>query len=355
MTTSTANPGRAGGDPDLVRMVEEYCSRTFAHEVISSVEEHGPDRELWDGVEALGLPLIGVDDDSGGSGGTLLDLVAVLQVAGRFAAPVPLAETNLAGWLLASAGAEIPAGPMTVAPDSSNVELRDGLLHGAASRVPWLRGSDRLVLHLADGADVKVVSVDTAALYVEPGSDLAGMPCDAFVAAGVPVEAWSTDLQADDLALRGALLRSALMAGALAGAFDMTTTYVKEREQFGRPIGQFQSVQVHLVEIAQAATMTALCVERAALAAESGDGRMAIRSTKSVLGHHTTNGARAAHQAHGAIGVTQEYGLQLLTRRLNTWRGEFGDDISMNLAVGRAVRGAGSIMRPVTAVGGEHV
>lgn len=337
-------------DPDLPRMVADYCSHTYSHETISSVEADGPDRKLWDGVEAIGLPLIGVDEDRGGSGGSILDLVAVLQVAGRFAAPVPLAETNLAGWLLASAGAPVPSGPMTVVPDVSGLELQDGRLFGAAERVPWLRGSDRLVLLLEDGSRTVVLSVDPGLLEIEAGYDLAGMPSDSFRATGVPVDGWMSDLRTDDLVLRGALLRSALMAGALRGAFDLTRAYVKEREQFGRPIGQFQSVQAHLVEIAQAATMTALCVERAALAAANGEADLAIMATKSVLGHHAAHGVRAAHQAHGAIGVTQEYGLQLLTRRLNTWRGEFGDDISTNLAVGRAVLDAGSIMHPITAV-----
>ena len=337
-------------DPDLPRMVAEYCVRTYSHEAISAVEANGPDRKLWDGVEALGLPLIGVDEDRGGSGGSIIDLVAALQVAGRYAAPVPLAETNLAGWLLASAGAPVPSGPMTVVSDASGLELRGGRLFGTAVRVPWLRGSERLVLLLADGPRTAVLSVDPGLLEIEAGCDLAGMPCDSFRAPGVPVDWWLSDLRPDDLALRGALLRSALMAGALRGAFDLTKAYVKEREQFGRPIGQFQSVQAHLVEIAQAATMTALCVERAAFAAANGDADLAIMATKSVLGHHTAHGARAAHQAHGAIGVTQEYGLQLLTRRLNTWRGEFGDDISTNLALGQAVLDAGSIMQPITAV-----
>jgi len=269
-----------------------------------------------------------------------------------------LAETNLAGWLLAQAGAPVEPGPMTVVPDPAGLQLEDGRLTGSASGVSWLRGASRLVMVLADGSRNLLVRVDPGLLDIEPGQDLAGMPCDTFRATQVPVDVWPSVVDLHQLRLRGALLRSALIAGALQGAFDMTTSYVKTREQFGRPIGQFQSVQVHVVEIAQAATMTALCVERAALAAEGGgDAEFAILATKSVVGHHTVHGAHAAHQAHGAIGVTQEYGLQLLTRRLNSWRAEFGDDISVNLAIGQSVLDAGSVMRPVTAVedqGGNH-
>ncbi|MFZ2007576.1 MAG: acyl-CoA dehydrogenase family protein, partial [Stellaceae bacterium] len=67
---------------------------------------------LWDALEESGLPLAWVSDEYGGAGAELADGFAVLRVAGRFAAPVPLAETLLAGWLLAEAKIVAPAGPM---------------------------------------------------------------------------------------------------------------------------------------------------------------------------------------------------------------------------------------------------
>ncbi len=62
--------------------------------------------ELWDALEESGLPLTWVSDEFGGAGAEMLDGFAVLRVAGNFAAPVPVAETLLAGWLLAEAGIE---------------------------------------------------------------------------------------------------------------------------------------------------------------------------------------------------------------------------------------------------------
>ena len=73
-------------------------------------------KALWDALEESGLPLAWVPDDLGGAGATMADGFAVLRVAGRFAAPVPLAETLLAGWLLAQAGIAVPSGPLTIAP-----------------------------------------------------------------------------------------------------------------------------------------------------------------------------------------------------------------------------------------------
>jgi acyl-CoA dehydrogenase len=71
---------------------------------------------LWDALSNAGLPLAWVPEHLGGSGASLADGFAVLGVAGRFAVAVPLAETLPAGWLLARAGLEVPATPMTVAP-----------------------------------------------------------------------------------------------------------------------------------------------------------------------------------------------------------------------------------------------
>src|SRR4051794_33131147 len=79
---------------------------------------------VWDGLAEAGFPWVGVPDTAGGSGGSLLDALAVLRGIGRHGAPVPMAETGLlAGWLLAGAGLEIPDGPLTVVPVPDAVSL----------------------------------------------------------------------------------------------------------------------------------------------------------------------------------------------------------------------------------------
>src|SRR5690349_18601583 len=72
---------------------------------------------LWATLAEAGLPLVGVAEERGGAGGGWPEVSAVLRAAGRFGAPVPLAETcALSGWLLAEAGLPIPEGPLTIAP-----------------------------------------------------------------------------------------------------------------------------------------------------------------------------------------------------------------------------------------------
>lgn len=339
-------------DSDLVGLVQDYFSKTFTPAVVADIEHDGPSARLWRSVDELGLVLVGVDEDSGGSGGSLLDLLAVMEGAGRYAVALPLAETSLAAWLLARAGAELPAGPLSVVPDSGELTLAGGRLTGTAAHVPWVRGATRIVAVLPDeSARTQVVVIYPERVEVTAGADLAGMPCDTIGAVEVEVDCYPAEIGFDDFLLRGALLRSAQMAGAISATFELTKTYVGQRVQFGKPIGTFQAVQTHLVELAEAAALSALSVDRAGAAALRGSASFEIVATKSLVNRHAGLVTRAAHQAHGAIGMTQEYSLQLFSRRLHTWRGEFGDETTFNLRLGAALSRAGGLVSTVTSAG----
>ncbi|MCX2933687.1 acyl-CoA/acyl-ACP dehydrogenase [Mycobacterium sp. CVI_P3] len=337
----------SGPDPELLGLVEDYFSKTFTPDVVAEVERSGLPPRLWAETEELGLPLIGVDESLGGAGGSLLDLVAVAEGAGRHATPLPLVETALAAWLLASAGVVVATGPLAVVPDTSGLWLAGNRLTGCARHVPWARSAGRVVAALGD----QVVSIDPTRLDITPGTDLAGMPRDTVTANNIDVDVHRSDVDADALLLRGALLRSAQIAGAINAALELTNRYVRQRVQFGKPIGAFQAVQAHVVELAEVSALTDLCVQRAAIAAIRGRASLEIVATKSVANRNAGLATRAAHQAHGAIGMTQEYSLQLITRRLHTWRGDFGDETTLNLRLGAAVPHTGCIAAAVTSVG----
>ena len=108
---------------------------------------------LWRALSDAGLPLAWVPEELGGSGAGLAEGFAILGVAGRFALSVPLAETLAAGWLLARAGIEAPATPMTLAParphDRITVDA-DGTLNGRATGIPFARDVPHIAV-LADG------------------------------------------------------------------------------------------------------------------------------------------------------------------------------------------------------------
>lgn len=337
----------SGPDTDLLGLVEDFFSKTFSPAVVAGAERDGLPGQLWTSTEELGLPLIGIAEEYGGSGGSLLDLLAVVEGTGRHAVPLPLAETALAAWLLARAGFEVPNGPLAVVPDTRGLSLSSNRLTGCANHVPWARSAKRVVAVMGN----QVVSIDPNRLDIRPGADLAGMPRDTVNAAGVAVDALDADVDADTLLLRGALLRAAQIAGAIEGAFELANRYVQQRIQFGKAIGAFQSVQAHVVELAEVSALTGLCVQRAAVAATRGRASLEIVAAKSVANRNSGLATRAAHQAHGAIGMTQEYSLQLLTRRLHTWRGDFGDEATLNMRLGAAVAETGSIAAAATSVG----
>ena len=337
-------------DADLIGTVEQFFNRKSDHAAVSQAEADGRADDLWTATEHLGLPLVGIDEDAGGSGGTVLDLLAVLRIAASQAAPLPLAETHLAAWLLASAGLDIPTGPMTIVPGAPDDSLRlvDGRLTGTAHDVPFA-GAVETVVALVDG---RVVAASADQLEFSDQRDLAGQP-RGNVTFDVPVALDAeSPVTADDLLLRGALVRSAQIAGALEATSKLTREYVGQRVQFGRPVGSFQAVQQHVVTLAQGAAMTSLAVTRAAVATLVGDGSFEICSLKLVANQNAIAGVRAAHQAHGAIGMTQEYRLQQLTRRLNTWLLEFGTERQLATRVGAFVAGSNSFAATITAADG---
>ena len=105
-------------------IVAETAGRIFADlaepQTINRAKDESWKAPLWRALADAGLTLAWVPEERGGAGAELADGFEVLGVAGRFAAPVPLAETMLAGWLLARAGVDCPGGAMTVAPARPN-------------------------------------------------------------------------------------------------------------------------------------------------------------------------------------------------------------------------------------------
>lgn len=323
----------ARADADLVSTVRDLFSQRSTPEVVTQAEADGaaPER-LWREITEMGLHLVNIQEDAGGSGGTILDALAILHAAGEFAAPLPIAETMLAASLLAEAGESIPDGALAVVPPDAELTVSGGTVTGEAKRVPWARGA-ALLVGVVDGA-VFTAQPDV----VREGVDMAGMPCD-----DVRVDGRIVGESATNLLLAGALARSAQMAGAMEAAAVLTREYTNDRVQFGQPVGRFQAVAQHVVILAQMATMSTLSVERAGLAVLRGPATFEIKALKQIVDENATTAARAAHQAHGAIGMTQEYRLQQLTRRLYAWRGEFGDAKRLAEELGRAVVEHGSL------------
>src|SRR5581483_1347940 len=166
-------------------IIVDTATRIFADRceaaTINEAEKGTWPTALWNALEENGLSLTWVPDNLGGAGAEMLDGFAVLRAAGRAAAPVPLAETLMAGWLLAQAGVAAPPGPMTIAPvhEDGNLTIdAGGRLAGRSRPVPFARQSQHVaIVARRDGAPV-VALVETGALGVTPGTNRAGEPQD---------------------------------------------------------------------------------------------------------------------------------------------------------------------------------
>jgi acyl-CoA dehydrogenase len=158
-------------------------------------------------------------------------------------------------------------------------------------------------------------------------------------------------VHADAIWLYGALARSSQMAGALESILAQAVRYATERKQFGRAIGAFQAIQHQLALLAGHTAAAGMASAHACRAAERGDPTLAVAAAKVRVGEAAGLGAGIAHQVHGAIGFTYEHSLHFATRRLWSWRAEFGAESYWAAALGRrvAARGADQLWPDLTA------
>jgi acyl-CoA dehydrogenase len=342
-------------DPLLVETAERLLADASRFEVVEAAEATGWSAEVWDALAGAGFCWVGVPETAGGSGGSLEDACALLRAAGAAAAPVPLGETAvLAGWMLSSSGGAVPEGaPLSVG--TGELVVDGATVSGRLVGVPWGRSVAQVVaLATADPEGSYVVAVDPAAdgVRVEPSTNLAGEPRDTLLLDGVhPVVALPAvpEVSAEALRLRGALVSAQLMAGALGAMSRLTVAYTNERRQFGQPVARFQAVQAHLVHGAQDAALALMAAEVAARQASRADEAadlsgawVEIAAARVVAGEAAVSATRAAHQAHGAMGLTREYPLHHLSRRLWAWSRQWGSTASWRSALGTGAAAAGA-------------
>jgi acyl-CoA dehydrogenase len=338
-------------------IVNETAARIFADLADPQTVNRAPDEAwkagLWRALEDAGLTLAWVPEEHGGAGASLKDGFEVLAVAGRFAAPVPLAETLLAGWLLSRAGTAAPAGAMTVAPCRlGDTVSRDaaGALSGRAHAVPFARDAAHIAVLIGGNDDTLVALVARDACRVVEGRDLGGDASNTVLFDGarpVRVAPAPAGFSARSLRLMGAVARSVQTAGALQSILDFTLRYAQERVAFERPIGKFQAVQHHLARLAgeAAAALAAAgsAADALAQAERFGDAEfLEAAAAKIRCAEAAAEGAAIAHQVHGAIGFTKEHVLHRFTLRILAWRDDFGDESHWAVELGKfmAARGA---------------
>jgi acyl-CoA dehydrogenase len=335
----------------------DSAERLFANEAGSAVLRQADagqwPADLWDKVAAAGFTSALLPEEAGGFGVTVPEAMALVRVAAGHAAPIPLAEAMLAAWLLARAGLAVPDGPLTFAPVRTGEAFEltrktDGGWHvsGKATRIPWARQATAIALLAKAPEGTFVACLPAGRFSVGEAANLAGEPRDTItIDAGLDpknVAPAPADFTQDQLRAAGAVLRTNQIAGAIAQALALTVGYVQTRVQFGRPIGKFQAIQQNLAILAGQSAAAIAAAEMAAEALAEGLSPVVVGAAKARAGEAASIAAGIAHQAHGAIGFTQEYALHHLTRRLWSWRDEFGNEAEWQKIVGQAAFKAGA-------------
>jgi acyl-CoA dehydrogenase len=266
--------------------------------------------------------------------------------------PVPLAESMIGTALWAEASGEIPDGALSLAPcnatDTVGVQPSgDGYaLDGRLRRVPWGTQVKHILLYARtpDGAN-QLVLLPADRASAQPLRNLAGEPRDTLSLDGVVVPRSvvrpAPQRCAGGLLTLGALVRAQQIAGAMERALDYALTYAQERKQFGRPIGKFQAIQHMLAEAAGQYAAATAAADLAIDAWDRDDFLFAVAIAKARAGEAAGKVAEVVHQVHGAMGFTQEHPLHFATRRLWSWRDEFGADAYWQEQIGRQVCAAG--------------
>lgn len=307
----------------LEAILRDHCTPAR----VRAVEDGSSSQELWDMIRDAGFLDLMAPEADGGGGLTLAQFYPVLLAIGRYAVPLPLAQ-SMAARALVSDPAALPSSPLSLAPGS--VVRQDGALvcplvpHGLQVTHILMARAGRLMLMDASSAERMHAGTPgrlTATLVWAPGRP-DGLDLGADTG---QLEAW------------GGALHAGLIASAMAHVFEMTLKHCNDREQFGRPLGKYQAVQHQLSVMAQQVVASNIASQAAFQADERSPDLMAAAVAKSRASEAAVGVANTAHALHGAIGVTADYDLQLYTRRLHEWRMAHGSELWWNQKLGEAV------------------
>ncbi|UKK82825.1 acyl-CoA dehydrogenase family protein [Sphingopyxis sp. BSN-002] len=277
---------------------------------VRAIEAGDSVETLWSAIAESGFLDALVPEERGGAGLPLADVGVLWQALGRHAVPLPVGETMIARALLA----EAPDGPIALAIASAGGEVV----------VPFGRVAGHVLLE----ADGRLHLVATA-----------GEPTEVFGSTALRLNPALGEVVAPapegGLRAIAAILRAALIAGAADRLTTMTAAYSNERIQFGKPIGKQQALQQQMAVMAE--DMVACRIAAQLGCAGSLPPSLAAAATaKSVTSTAAPRLAATAHAVHGAIGISEEYDLQLYTRRLHEWRLADGSESYWNRLLGAA-------------------
>ena len=308
----------------LGEIADTILSDVVTPERLTQLEADGGaifDRETWGRLAEAGVLAAVVPEAHGGSGLGIADLVGVFEAAGRTVAPLPLVPTLVLGalpiarfgsaeqqsaWLPGVADGSVI---LTAALEDPQVLVTEGALCGEVQAVPYGQHADRTLVP-ADGA---VYLVDPAASGVTLTEQLTTnrQPIADLTLDGVTAELLTDDPNAARwITEHGAAAVCAVQAGVCEGALRRTAEHTSNRQQFGKPIAEFQAVAQRAADAYIDTEMVRLTAWQALFRlGQAWPASNEVHVAKFWAGEGGMRALHAAQHLHGGLGVDTSYPL----------------------------------------------
>jgi alkylation response protein AidB-like acyl-CoA dehydrogenase len=300
---------------DLQEGLRSFCAEEISLERLRAAEAtRGFDASMWRGMAEWGVFQVDLPEAEGGLGLGRSDSILAFEELGRALAPGPLVFTALASGLIdgASSG-EAVVGGLDVRSSGAGPLL-----------VAHWESLDRLMVLRQDGvyeitpSDVAVEEVENPMDPLTPVHRLAELPRG---------EAIGGAELAESLGLRGRALVGALSLGIAGATLDLALAYAKERKQFDRPIGSFQSIKHMLADMFARLELARAAVYAAGATldfADEGEADRSVCAASLCSGESAMKNARACVQIHGGMGYTWEVPAHYFLKRCWVLENVFG-------------------------------
>lgn len=301
------------------RMLEDRVTK----DVVDVLEKGDWSKDTWTLFVENGMVSVALSEKHGGAGGDLEDLLNLVRLTGKYAAPIPFAETTFANFILETSN-------LTVVDKIATYSLQDGFIsqnnqiNGVLHNVPWARHAKYLVALVQSNQGVHVALIDLANATIQPSTNLASEPRDTVILNNA--QAHSSAVLSDEQIFYFKTIETAfkiaLMTGAIEKINELSVQYSKEREQFGRPIHRFQLVQYQIAQLAGETAIAIAAFNNVCAAIQSQKLLHEVAYARIRFEDAISTVASVSHQLHAAIGTTHEHALHQYTRRLWAWRDE---------------------------------
>ena len=292
----------------------------------------------WADLARQGLLAVHVAEEHGGGGGGLVEAAVVVEELGRALIPGPVLPTVTVAAVLAAAGGAAPkellpgladgtlpaAMALGIAPAQSALSEDGSLrLHGIAAPVPGGAAARVLLLAVSTprGRRWALVDLDGVTRRALPSLDVT-TPCAAIELDGIAVPPERLlDVDEDLVEALAVTLAAAEAAGIASWCLDTAVEHARVREQFGRPIGQFQAVKHRCADMLVALEQARAVAWGAARAAGDAGRRPFAAAVAGAIALDAAVGcAKDCIQVLGGIGYTWEHGAHLRLRRATSLR-----------------------------------